>query len=398
MTFFSIISAFYLQLILDQVLPQRNMPLLNIVSLGMVLIHLFSSSLTWLRSKLFVTLGRKLSCQIITEYVSHIIKLPVSFFDTRQNGDILSRFIDASKVIDLLTSSVLSIGQDMILIICSAVFLFKLNATLFLVSLIYIPLYLIVIISFAQKFKKTSENQMIASAKLDAHIIQVVNGINTIKALNMETSLIEKSSNLVKTFLITLQKQSTLNINQTFLKQLIEVLVNLLILWIGAYHIYLNNLTVGQLMTYNMLLVYLISPLKNIVNLQMTLQSAQVSSVRLNEILTLDHDVQKSEQDKLIANQAIHTLEVKQLQFAYNMKQVILRDVNFKMSKNSKTAIVGRSGSGKSTIAKLLTKFYEPIEGEIILNDVELKNLSSQMVRKHIQYVPQEPFFFEWLD
>ncbi|EIQ7103215.1 ATP-binding cassette domain-containing protein, partial [Enterococcus faecalis] len=188
-------------------------------------------------------------------------------------------------------------------------------------------------------------------------------------------------------------KTVQLDTTQMFFKQLVQLTMNIVVLWIGSQFVIKGDLSVGQLITFNILLSYFTNPLLNIINLQPQLQSAKVASDRLSEIMELKQEKNQNE-ERISINNISGNIQVKGLNFHYPMQRECLSDINLEILQGEKIAIVGRSGSGKSTLAKLLVGYYDISEGDILFDGYSIKNIQKEALRKSLIMVPQTNFLF----
>lgn len=167
-----------------------------------------------------------------------------------------------------------------------------------------------------------------------------------------------------------------------------------IILWVGAYSIIQGKMTVGQLLVFNSLLAYFVDPVKNLINLQPMLQTAIVASDRLGEILDLEVEKSDNEHKKIEPKNLNGDIDIKNLNFKYGTRAMVLKDINMSIKQGEKVAFIGESGSGKSTLVKLLMNFYQAESGEILINSNNIQDIQINALRSRIAYVPQETFLF----
>lgn len=283
-TLISILGSYYLQGVIDTYIPDNMKNTLGIVSIGLIVSYVIQQILAYAKDYLLIVMGQRLSIDIILSYIKHIFELPMSFFATRRTGEIVSRFTDANTIIEALASTMLSIFIDVGILLIVGTVLVVQNTTLFFISLIAIPAYALVVLLFMHPFAKMNNDQMQAGSMLSSSIIEDINGVETIKALNSEETAYHKIDHEFVTYLdksFTYAKTEAL---QNALKSLLQLVLNVLILWIGAQLVINNTISIGQLITYNALLGFFTDPLKNIINLQTKLQQAAVANNRLNEV------------------------------------------------------------------------------------------------------------------
>ncbi|MBQ2654828.1 peptide cleavage/export ABC transporter [bacterium] len=394
-TFFGIGTSYYFQGILDYFIPNQALSTLNVVSAGLIIIYLFRVLFEYSRSYLLVLLGQRMSMSIMLEYFKHVLSLPMNFFSTRKSGEIISRFLDANKIIDALASATLSIFIDIGMVIIVGTTLAIQNVTLFLITLVSIPFYLLSIISFVKSYEKANQEEMGAGATLNSSIIESLKGIETIKAYNGELKVYHRVDNEFIKLMKKSFKTVTLNNVQQGIKHAIQLISSAVILWVGSYSVINGSITLGQLITYNALLVFFTDSLQNIINLQVKMQTAQVANKRINEIFAVEPEKISENNEQNINEQVFHQgITIENMSFSYNLKSPTLKNISCSIPPYSKVALVGLSGSGKSTLAKLLVRFYNPTDGTINYGNINHLDIGFNQLRNHVTYVPQESFFF----
>ena len=392
-TIINIVGSYYMQGIIDTYVPNQMRNTLGIISLGLVVVYILQQILSYAQNYLLLILGQRLSIDVILSYIKHVFHLPMSFFATRRTGEIVSRFNDANSIIDALASTILSIFLDVSIVIVMAIVLFSQNLNLFFISLLSLPIYIVVIFAFMKPFEKMNRDTMESNAILSSSIIEDINGIETIKSLTSENYRYQKIDREFVDYLKKSFAYSRMENIQIGLKKTAQLLLNIAILWMGALLVMDNKMTLGQLITYNTLLVYFTNPLENIINLQTKLQTAQVANNRLNEVYLVDSEFvdKKAIRDLSMTKGDI---ELKQVSYKYGYGRNVLSDINLTIERGSKVAFVGISGSGKTTLAKMIVNFYDPNEGEILVNHINLNQIDKHVLRRHINYLPQQPYVF----
>lgn len=268
------------------------------------------------------------------------------------------------------------------------------NVTLFLITISTLPLYAIVILGFTKSFNHLNNDQMESNAIVSSSIIEDIQGIETIKALNSGQTRYRRIDNQFVDFLRKSFKYSKTKALQDALKSFIQMSLNIVILWVGSWIVMHNRMTIGELMTYNALLAYFVSPLQNVINLQPLLQSANVAQNRLNEVYLVKSEFNNEKNKVKKVEQIKGDIIFQNVNFKYSFGKDILHNINLKVSKREKLAIVGMSGSGKSTLVKLLVSFFSPNEGTITINGIPTTAIDKRTLRSYITYVPQTPYTF----
>lgn len=389
----NIVGSYYLQSIIDTYVPDQMRSTLGIISIGLVIVYILQQILSYAQEYLLLVLGQRLSIDVILSYIKHVFHLPMSFFATRRTGEIVSRFTDANSIIDALASTILSIFLDVSTVVIISLVLFSQNTNLFFMTLLALPIYTVIIFAFMKPFEKMNRDTMEANAVLSSSIIEDINGIETIKSLTSESQRYQK---IDKEFVDYLKKSFTYSraeSQQKALKKVAHLLLNVGILWMGAVLVMDGKMSLGQLITYNTLLVYFTNPLENIINLQTKLQTAQVANNRLNEVYLVASEF---EEKKTVEDLSLMKgdMTFKQVHYKYGYGRDVLSDINLTVPQGSKVAFVGISGSGKTTLAKMMVNFYDPSQGEISLGGVNLNQIDKKALRQYINYLPQQPYVF----
>ena len=373
-TLINIVGSYYLQSIIDTYVPDQMKQTLTVISLGLIVVYILQQILTYAQDYLLLVLGQRLSIDVILSYIKHVFQLPMSFFATRRTGEVVSRFTDANRLI-------------------FSVVLFSQNAHLFFLTILLLPIYAVIIFAFMKPFERLNNETMEANSVLSSSIIEDINGIETIKSLTSERSRYQKIDSEFVDYLKKSFAMSKAESLQKGLKHLAQLILNVLVLWMGAHLVMKQELSLGQLITYNTLLVYFTGPLENLINLQTKLQAARVANTRLNEVYLIDSEF--AEKKPLQEREALDgDLVFEGVDYKYGFGANVLTDINLRIKRGSKVSFVGISGSGKTTLAKMMVNFYQPTKGTIRLGGRDIQQVDKTLLRQQINYLPQQPYVF----
>jgi len=389
-----ILGAFYFRILLDEVLPAGLNNTLHIISIGVILLKFFQILLNSFRSHLLLYLSQKLDIALLLSYYRHVLSLPMDFFGTRKVGEIVARFNDAIHVREAISGATLTIMIDTVMVIAGGIILFNQNAYMFGVSLVVVVLYFIIVFCFNAWYRRLNQKLMENNAELTSYLVESLNGIQTIKAYKAEGEANIKTEKKFIALLSSIFRLSWVSNLQGSLNGLLEAIGGIVILWVGAVNVLNGNITIGQLITFNALLVYFLDPVKNLINLQPMMQTAVVAADRLGEILDLEPEAQGNEANKLSPQSIKGDIELQGISFRYGTRKLVLEDINLIVRQGEKIAFVGESGSGKTTLAKLILNLYTAEKGEILINHTNIKDIRIEALRERIAYVPQETFLF----
>lgn len=390
-TVLGIVTSFSSKFLIDYILKDKLMTTLTVMVVGMVILEIIQMLLSIFRGYLLIFLGQRIDIAILLGYYNHVIKLPMNFFSTRKTGEITSRFSDADNINDAVAETVLTLMLDVITAVTGGIIVYIQNQYLFFVSIVILLLYVVIVFSFKEILKKINNDVLENNSQLTSFIIQSINGIETIKAYNLEKNIQDETEFKYLKVIKSSFKRSKIYNLLTFLSGVVELIGNTLIMWVGAIQVINGKLTLGEMMVFNTLLGYFTNPVKNLISLQPTIQTATVSADRLGEIIDLD--IEQSD-EKMIPQNLKGDIEIKGLNFRYGTRELILKNINMEIKQGEKIALVGESGSGKTTLAKLILKFYDFEKGDININDFNLKDIDNTFLRNKISYISQDMFLF----
>ena len=385
-TLVNIIGSYYLQSIIDRLIPQEDYALLTMISLGLCIAYIAQQVFTFFKDYLLHRLGNYLSISVILPYIKHVLSLPISFFSSRRTGEITSRFGDANTIIDALASTILSIFLDVTIVITLAVALILQNRSLFLMTLTVVPLYVLIILAFYKLFEKENYQLMEANSQVNTAVIDDLRGIETLKSLRVEERRYQEIEVKFHDYLKKSLSKAKWQLTQDGLKTGVQLVFNVFILWYGAQLVMEGQLSSGQLITYNMLLNYFTSPLINIINLQSKIQQAKVANNRLQEVYVVNKE-EKGQLKDLFFKQ----LDLKGVSHRFSYQQETLHNIDLTINKGEKIALMGQSGSGKTTLAKVLSGYHTKSSGHVSLDK---GSISQAELRQLVTYVPQQTYVF----
>ncbi|MBR3769076.1 MAG: peptidase domain-containing ABC transporter [Lachnospiraceae bacterium] len=394
-TVLGILGAFYYQALLDDILPDGLRQTLITLSVGVIALNLFKVLLEAFRAHLLLYLSQKLDIALLLGYYRHVLTLPMNFFGTRRVGEIISRFTDASKVRDAISGAVLTIMIDTLMAVGGAVILYMQNPKMFGIAFIVVLLYAVIVLAFNKKYKSLNQQSMEDNAQLTSYLVESLNGIQTIKAYNAERKAnLETEMRFIK-LLKSIFHLSWVGNLQSALKVAVELIGGVVILWVGAVSVLDGEMTIGQLVTFNSLLVYFLDPVKHLINLQPQMQTAVVVAERLGEILDLDAEKDEEKEGRKLQPESLcGDIIFDGIKFRYGTRKLVLDDINLHIRQGEKVAFVGESGSGKTTLSKLLLHLYQPEEGNVLINGNNIEDIQMETLREKVAYIPQETFLF----
>ncbi|PYG86630.1 ATP-binding cassette subfamily B protein [Ruminiclostridium sufflavum DSM 19573] len=393
-TMLGVAASFYFTFLLDDILQFNLEKTLHVISIGIILLYLFQTLLGAFRSHMVLYLSQKIDIPLILGYYQHVLGLPMNFFGTRKVGEIISRFMDASKVRDAISGATLTIMIDTLMAVAGAIILYTQNSMLFLIALIIAVVYGIIVFAFNKPIKNINKEQMEQNAQLTSYLVESLNGIETVKTFNAESEASLKTEGKFIKLLRAIFKGGIINNVQSSITGFTALAGGVIILWVGAWNVIHGNMTAGQLLSFNALLGYFLEPIKNLINLQPMLQTAIVASDRLGEIFDLELEKGENEDKQIKPSDLKGDICIQDLEFRYGTRALVLNNINLTIRHGEKIAFVGESGSGKTTLVKLLMNLYPWEKGEITIKGYNVKDINYDALREKIAYISQDIFMF----
>lgn len=383
-----ILSSLFSKVIMDEVIPYglKNSLYLFLIVFGVV--SFLQSLLSAFRQHILLFLSRKIDIPVLMGYYDHIIHLPYSFFGSRRVGDVLTRFQDAMTIKNVFTSVSISLVMDITLSFISAVILWTINQSLFLILVLMVVVNIILIYCFKKPYKKINHEQMEANGLLNSQLIESIRNIDTIKSQHDEEHRLNK---IEEKFVHTLEicyKEGVLQNVQSTVSSMASTIGGLLFMGVGALFIIDGKMTIGDLLVFQTLSQYFTEPVQNLVGLQLTFQEVQVAVSRLQELMEVDRE--DNNLDYSVKNFSLQDdITFNHVTFAYGSRPPVIKNFDLIIKQGEKIAFVGESGAGKSTLVRLLLRFIDPSEGNIRIGHNDLSDLDYGELREKISYIPQ---------
>lgn len=393
-TMLGLCTSIYIQKITDYVLPNANNGLLNLLSTIAIIIILIQTAISLTRNLITIKLGQLIDVKLILSYHKHLIKLPQSFFDNMRVGEIISRINDAVKIRNFINEVSVNIFLNVCIVTFSILIMFTYSWKLTLLILLLIPIYILLYLISNQLNKKQQRVLMERSADLESQLVESISAIATIKKFGLEEYTNLKTENRFIALLKSLYKNSVQNLYINIGSDFSTKVFTIILFWVGCRYVLQSQLTAGELFSFYALLAYFVGPLSNLITNNKQVQEALIASDRLFEIMELEREDSDQAKNITLTNDMLGDITFQNVQFRYGTRAKIFEDISFTIPNGKITAIIGDSGSGKSTIINLLQNIYELDGGEILINKYNTKYITNQSLRSIIGVIPQKVDLF----
>ena len=389
----SLILPFLTQSIVDVGIQNQDLNFIYLVLLAQVMLFLGRMGIELIRSWILLHLSTRINISIISDFFIKLMKLPISFFDTRMTGDIMQRINDHHRIEQLLTNSSLNTLFSLVNLVVYSIVLLFYDYRLFLIYLVGAVAYVGWISFFLKKRRELDYKRFSQVSQEQSKVIELVNGMQEIKMHNAEK---QKrwgweflQVKLFKLRIKSLSLEQWQSAGGNFINQMKDILVSFL----SAKLVLSGNLTLGMMLSVQYIIGQLNSPLMQLIDFIRQYQDASISLERLAEIH--DKEDEENTEEHYASEIPKKDIEIENVSFRYiGSDQFVFENLNLTIPYQKTTAIVGASGSGKTTLLKLLMKFYEPNTGEIKLGNTNIKNISPRFWREHCGVVMQDGYVF----
>ncbi len=393
---FGLITPLFTQLLLDRVVVQGSTLTLTAVGLGLIIFGLFQVAMRGLRQYLLDHTANKVHVSLIVGFIRHTFRLPLNFFESRYVGDIISRVQENQKIQRFLTGEALSILLDLLTVFIYLGLMFWYSWKMALLALVIVPPFVILALIATPFLRRISREIFGALAEENSYLIESLSGVRTVKSMAVEQTVRWRWEEFLnKSVRKNFSGQVIGNRLQIFSSG-IETLVTTGLLWFGAWLVIRGELTIGQLVAFNMLIGNVINPFQRLTVLWNQVQEVIIAIERINDVIDTEPEEDLQHQVRQSVMGLRGHIRFDNVTFRYHPESDInvLENLSFEVKPGQTVALVGRSGSGKTTISKLVLGLYPATDGKILIDGQDITTLSLPSLRQHIGVVDQDTFLF----
>lgn len=392
---FGLVTPLFTQIILDQVVVQKSRTTLNVFAIGLFLFGIWGICTGAVRQYLLSYFSHRLDLTLISGFIRHALTLPLSFFESRRVGDILTRVQENQKIQQFLVGQIVLAWLNFLTGFVYLGLMLYYNWRLTLLVLALIPPIVALTLGATPFLRKVSREVFNEAAEQNSSLVEMMTGVATVKAIAAEQDLRWRWEDRLTTQMNAVFRGEKLGIGLQVTSGLINSIGSTLLLWYGATLVIQAQLTIGQFVAFNMMMGFVISPVVALANLWDELQEVLISVERLNDVFEATPEEAPGQALlKLPTIQGTVKFEDVTFRYAADEERNTLQNISFEAYPGQTIAIVGRSGSGKSTLANLIQGLYVPNGGRVLVDTHDIRHMSLQSLRSQIGVVPQDCFLF----
>jgi subfamily B ATP-binding cassette protein HlyB/CyaB len=389
---FALVSPLFFQVVMDKVLVHKGVTTLDVIVIGLLVIMLFESVLTVLRSYVFSHTTSRIDVELGAR-LRHLLNLPLAYFQARRVGDSVARVRELENIRQFLTGNALTLVLDVAFSVIFIAVMFTYSVPLTLIVLASLPLYLILSLTIVPVLRGRLNEKFARGAENQSLLVETVTGIQTVKASALEPQMARRWDEQLAAYVSASLRTQTLAQYGHEGINLIGKVVNAATLWYGAHLVMDGSLTVGMFVAFNMFAGRVAQPIMRIAQMWTDFQQTGLSMERLGDILNTRTELPPQSVSPLPRLQGRITLD--NLTFRYRPDaQPVLHGVSLDVEPGEVVGIVGRSGSGKSTLTKLIQRLYVPESGRIMVDGHDIALIDAAQLRRQVGVVLQENMLF----
>ncbi len=389
-------SPVFTQIIVDRVLVHESAGILPALLAGMLLVAACQTVVIALRYYLVTHTARRIQLQMAVAFYQHLLSLPLRFFEERRVGEMLKRFHENARISSLLSGYALNTILDCGLLVVYVALMLSYNVRLTLVALAFLPGYALLAYLLTPILRRQHREGFEKQAEAEAQVVESVTGIGTVKAGAAEPGLRWKWQDLMVRALNIQFRNAQTNMAGVALASTLNTLSATVLVWYGARLVLAGDLSVGQLIAFNVLAVTLTRPVLNLMDLWNNLQEAVISLERLNDVFdALPEENPADPSLRHLPAPLAGQVRFDNVTFRYPTRERnVLQNITLDIRPGQTVALVGRSGAGKTTLAGLLLRLHEPTGGRITIDGIDIRHVTLSSLRSQIGVVLQDTFLF----
>ncbi len=391
---FALLTPLFTQVVIDKVLVHKGFTTLHVLAIGMVALALFDALLGGLRTYLFAHTTNRIDVGLGAQLFRHLLALPLAYFEARRVGDTVARMRELEHIRQFLTSNSVTVVLDAVFTVVFLGVMWIYSPMLTLVVMASLPLYAVLSVAITPTIRARLNEKFNRGAENQSFLVEAVSGIQTVKALAVEPPLQRRWDEQLAGYVQASFRATSLITVAGQVATFIQKATTIAVMWVGAYQVIDGALSIGELIAFNMLSAQVTGPLLRMVNLWQEFQQVGISIQRLGDVLNTRPEPSYNP-NRTTLPQIAGQIALDDVTFRYRPDgPAVLQHVSVTLQPGQVIGMVGRSGSGKSTIAKLMQRLYVPERGRVLVEGVDLAQVDPAWLRRQVGVVLQENFLF----
>ncbi|WP_017327791.1 peptidase domain-containing ABC transporter [Synechococcus sp. PCC 7336] len=393
---FALANPLMVQVIIDKVLVQNSVATLNVLGSLLIVMALFESFLTAIRTNLFADTTNRIDMTLGAQVIDHLLHLPMRYFGRRPVGELSTRVNELENIRQFLTGTALTVVLDAVFSVIYIAVMFLYSWIMALVALSTVPLFALLTFIVAPVIRQQVREKAERNAQTQSYLVESVSGIETVKAQNIELSARWQWQQKYARYVSAGFKKTITSSAASSIQNFLNKLSGLMLLWVGAYLVLQGQLTLGQLIAFRIIAGYVTQPLLRLLSLWQNFQETALSLERLSDILDTPQEVEGDDRNHIPMPPIAGRVTYENISFRFKDNGPLqLKAVNLSFEAGQFVGIVGQSGSGKSTLMKLLMRLYRPLEGRITIDRYDIHKVELYSLRRQIGMVLQDSLLFD---
>ncbi len=391
---FALVSPLFFQVVIDKVLVNRTLTTLDVLMVGLVAISVFETILGILRTYLFAHTTNRIDVELGARLFRHLLALPIAYFQARRVGDSVARVRELENIRNFLTSSALTLVIDLFFAFVFLAVMFIYSPLLTFIVLGAFPFYIGISAGATPLFRQRLDEKFARGAENQAFLVETVTGVETLKSMAVEPQMQRRWEEQLAGYVAASFRVISLGNTASQCVQLISKLVTVGVLYFGAKLVIAGDLTIGELVAFNMLASRVSAPVLRLAQIWQDFHQARLSVARLGDILNTPAEPTYNP-GRAALPEIRGEITFEHVTFRYRIDgPEVVRDVHFSVPAGQIVGVVGPSGSGKSTLAKLIQRLYVPESGRVLVDGVDLAMVDTMWLRRQLGIVLQENILF----
>ena len=392
---FSLANPLLIQVIIDKVISQRSLDTLQVLGVALVVVTLMEGVIGSLRTFLFTETTNRIDLRLGAEVIDHLLRLPLSYFDRRPVGELGTRIAEMEKIRNFLTGQALTTVLDAAFSVIYIIVMVLYSWLLTLIALCVLPIQIGLTVLGAPLFRRQYRDAANENARTQSHLVEVLSGIQTVKAQNVEMISRWKWQDFYSKYISRTFEKTITGTALTETSQVLQKLSQLLVLWVGASLVLKGEMSLGQLIAFRIISGYVTQPMLRLSTIWQNIQELKVSFERLADVVDTPEESSQDDKQKIPLPPLDGRVVFENVTFSFpGTPTPVLQNINLDIPAGTFVGIVGQSGSGKSTLTKLLSRLYAPGSGRVLIDNYDIDKVELYSLRRQIGIVPQEPLLF----